>query len=41
MAHFIAMDSPASGKVTQELMKWEPTQQGLIADLEENHYFTR
>jgi nucleoside-diphosphate-sugar epimerase len=41
MAHFIAMDSPASGKVTQELMKWEPTQQGLIADLEENRYFTR
>jgi nucleoside-diphosphate-sugar epimerase len=41
MAHFIAMDSPASGKVTQELLKWEPTQQGLIADLDEDHYFNR
>jgi nucleoside-diphosphate-sugar epimerase len=41
MAHFVAMDSPASGAVTQELMKWEPTQQGLIADLDQGHYFTR
>jgi nucleoside-diphosphate-sugar epimerase len=39
MAHFVAMDSPASGAVTQELMKWKPTQQGLIADLDEGHYF--
>jgi hypothetical protein len=41
MAHFVAMDSPASGAVTQELMKWEPTQQCLIADLDQGHYFTR
>jgi hypothetical protein len=41
MAHFVAMDSPASGAVTQELMKWEPVQQGLIADLDEGHYFAR
>jgi hypothetical protein len=39
MAHFIAMDSPASGAVTQELMKWEPTQPDLIANLDEGHYF--
>jgi hypothetical protein len=41
MANFIALDSPASGKATQELLKWEPTQQGLIADLDEGHYFSR
>jgi nucleoside-diphosphate-sugar epimerase len=36
---FIGLDSPASSALTRELMGWEPTQPGLIADLEEGHYF--
>jgi nucleoside-diphosphate-sugar epimerase len=39
MAHFIGMDSPASGAYTKELLDWEPVRPGLIADLDEGHYF--
>lgn len=39
LAGFIGMDSPASGTFTQELMAWTPVQPGLIADLDEGHYF--
>ncbi|HET6965218.1 MAG TPA: SDR family oxidoreductase [Acidimicrobiales bacterium] len=44
-AHFgwlapIAMsDSPATARLTQELLGWAPTHPGLIADLEAGHYF--
>lgn len=40
MAGFIGADSPASSTFTRELLGWEPTQPGLIADLDEGHYFT-
>ncbi len=36
---FIGLDAPASGALTRELLGWEPTQPGLIEDLEEGHYF--
>jgi nucleoside-diphosphate-sugar epimerase len=36
---FIGIDSPASSTLTRELMGWEPTRAGLIADLDEGHYF--
>jgi len=37
---FAAIDSPASGRRTQELLGWQPKQVGLIADLEGSaHYF--
>lgn len=36
---FFAADIPASSALTRELLGWEPTHQGLIADLEEGHYF--
>ncbi|HTZ85554.1 MAG TPA: SDR family oxidoreductase [Solirubrobacteraceae bacterium] len=36
---FWGLDSPASAQITHELLGWEPTRQGLIADLEEGHYF--
>ena len=36
---FIGIDSPASSTLTRELMGWEPTRPGLIADLDEGHYF--
>jgi nucleoside-diphosphate-sugar epimerase len=39
LAHFLALDSPASSALTRELMGWQPTQPGLIADLDEGHYF--
>jgi nucleoside-diphosphate-sugar epimerase len=39
MAHFIGMDSPASGTFTRELLDWIPVQPDLIADLDEGHYF--
>jgi hypothetical protein len=29
----------ASAQITRELLGWEPTRQGLIADLEEGRYF--
>jgi nucleoside-diphosphate-sugar epimerase len=39
LAGFLALDSPASGALTQKLMGWQPTRPGLIADLEQGHYF--
>jgi hypothetical protein len=40
LGRFFGADAPASNTLTRELMDWEPTQQGLIADLDEGHYFT-
>jgi nucleoside-diphosphate-sugar epimerase len=37
---FAGLDVPASAARTRELLGWEPVEQGLIADLEEGHYFT-
>jgi nucleoside-diphosphate-sugar epimerase len=39
MASFLGADSPASSVLTRELLGWQPTQPGLIADLDEEHYF--
>jgi len=39
LADFLALDSPASSTLTRELLGWEPTQPGLIADLDQGHYF--
>jgi nucleoside-diphosphate-sugar epimerase len=36
---FFAADVPASSALTRERLGWEPTHPGLIADLEEGHYF--
>ena len=36
---FSALDSPASSALTRELLGWQPTQPGLIADLDQGHYF--
>ena len=36
---FWGLDSPASAQITRELLRWEPTRPGLIADLKEGHYF--
>jgi nucleoside-diphosphate-sugar epimerase len=39
LAQFLALDSPASSTLTRELLGWQPTQPGLIEDLEKGHYF--
>jgi len=36
---FIALDSPASGALTRELLSWQPAEPGLIDDLDKGHYF--
>jgi nucleoside-diphosphate-sugar epimerase len=36
---FIGLDAPASSALTRELLGWQPTQPGLIDDLDQGHYF--
>jgi nucleoside-diphosphate-sugar epimerase len=38
-AHFAAIDNLAASERTRELLGWEPTQPGLIADLDHARYF--
>jgi nucleoside-diphosphate-sugar epimerase len=38
-AGFLGMDVPASAKLTEEWLGWKPTHHGLVADLEQGHYF--
>jgi len=39
IANFFGADVPASAKLTKERTRWQPTHPGLIADLEQGHYF--
>ncbi|OCL06542.1 NAD dependent epimerase/dehydratase [Glonium stellatum] len=39
LAHGLARDNPTSSKRTQEELGWHPSEPGLIADLEQGHYF--
>ncbi|AKT41098.1 SDR family oxidoreductase [Chondromyces crocatus] len=39
-AGFAALDIPTSSARTQERLGWRPEQIGLLADLEQGHYFT-
>jgi nucleoside-diphosphate-sugar epimerase len=36
---FWGVDGPGSAQITRDLLGWQPTQPGLIADLEQGHYF--
>lgn len=36
---FFGIDAPASSALTRQRLGWQPTHAGLIADLEEGHYF--
>jgi hypothetical protein len=38
-ALFASIDVPASSELTQKQFGWHPGQPGLIADLNEGHYF--
>lgn len=39
MGAFFGVDAPASSALTQERLGWKPVHLGLIADLEQGHYF--
>jgi nucleoside-diphosphate-sugar epimerase len=39
LAAFINLDNPSSSARTRELLGWEPTHAGLIADIDAGHYF--
>ncbi|HLH13364.1 MAG TPA: 3-beta hydroxysteroid dehydrogenase, partial [Solirubrobacteraceae bacterium] len=39
LATFAHLDNPTSSLRTRELLGWEPTHPGLIADLQDGHYF--
>jgi nucleoside-diphosphate-sugar epimerase len=39
MAHFFAIDSPASSAQTQKQLGWQPTHSSLIADMNGGNYF--
>ncbi len=39
IARFFGIDAPASSALTQKRLGWRPTQVGLIADLNAEHYF--
>ena len=44
-AHFgflgalVQVDNPTSNALTRERLGWEPMEPGLLADLDEGHYF--
>jgi nucleoside-diphosphate-sugar epimerase len=39
LGHFVALDSPASSAITEELLGWKPTGPSLLEDLEQDHYY--
>ena len=39
LAHFVGVDCPASSERTRQELGWAPKQPGLIADLDQAHYF--
>lgn len=38
LSHFITMDSPATSFKTQKLLGWQPTQIGLLEDMQQNYF---
>jgi nucleoside-diphosphate-sugar epimerase len=41
LAMFAEIDNPTSSTRTREILRWQPTHLGLLADLAERHYFER
>lgn len=39
LAPLLSIDMPASSTLTQQLLGWTPTHPGLIAEIDEGHYF--
>jgi nucleoside-diphosphate-sugar epimerase len=40
LATIVPLDNPTSNAVTRRLLDWQPEHPGLLADLDEGHYFT-
>jgi nucleoside-diphosphate-sugar epimerase len=40
LSAFASLDNPTSSTLTQKELDWHPAQPGLIADLDDGHYFT-
>jgi nucleoside-diphosphate-sugar epimerase len=41
LANLVTLDLPASNLITRQTLGWDPTQPGLLADLDNGNYFTR
>lgn len=39
LANLVTLDLPASSLITRQTLGWEPSQSGLIVDLDNGHYF--
>jgi nucleoside-diphosphate-sugar epimerase len=39
LANLVTLDVPASSLITRQTLGWEPAQPGLLADLDNGHYF--
>lgn len=39
LTNIVTQSYPASNRITREVLGWEPTQPGLLADLDNGHYF--
>ena len=39
LGDLVALDNPTSSASTKELLGWQPTHPGLIADIDQGHYF--
>lgn len=39
LTNLVTLDLPASNLITRQSLGWEPTQPGLIADMDNGHYF--
>lgn len=39
LANLVTLDVPASNLITRQALGWEPVQPGLLADLDNGHYF--
>ena len=39
LANLVTLDLPASNLITRHALGWEPAQPGLLADLDNGHYF--
>ena len=38
-ANLVTLDFPATNLITRQALGWEPAQPGLLADLDNGHYF--
>ena len=40
LSAFVAFDNPTSSALTRQRLGWQPQGPGLIADIDQGHYFT-